>query len=132
MSSTTTLFGPDLTKETVHMVINAATEGTLQATRLLWSILISILTTYWLSIMLSLFVVFVILTIKAMLGQWGSLGSFLYNLFYFGILLIVGLLMGPELFVNDFFAVACAVILYPLCYWLVGIILEKMGVKIRK
>jgi hypothetical protein len=64
-----------------------------------------------------------------MMGRWGGLGSFLYNFFYFGILLVIGLISGSEVFVDDYFNVACAIILYPICYVLSGMILDKMRVR---
>jgi hypothetical protein len=67
-----------------------------------------------------------------MMGRWGSLGSLLYNFFYFGTLYIIGLLWGPEIFVDDLFNAACAVVLYPACYLLVGYILERTGLKARR
>lgn len=129
MSSTTTPFGPDFARDIVNVFSNAINKGTKQAAYMLWSILTSFLKEYWLAMMVCLLIVFVVVTFKAMMGRWGSLGSFLYNLFYFGTLFIIGLIWGPEVFVNDFFNVACAVILYPICYFVVRIILEKTGLR---
>jgi hypothetical protein len=126
MISTSTPLGSDFPKQIVNLFINAMDEGTKQAARMLWGIFISILKEHWLFIMVFLFVVFIVLTLKAMVDQWGSLGSFLYNFFYFGILFIIGLMWGPEIFVNDFFNTVCAVVLYPICYIITGLILDKV------
>ncbi len=129
MNSTSTPLGADFPKQVVELFFNAIDEGTRQAARMLWHILTTFLSEHWLAVLFILFVVFVAVTLKAMMGRWGSLGSFLYNFFYFGILLIIGLIWGPEVFVDDYFNAACAVILYPICYVVTGMILEKMGVR---
>jgi lipopolysaccharide export LptBFGC system permease protein LptF len=97
-------------------------------TKACWDSVLSNLTQYWIQLAFILFVLFIILFIKAKLGRWGSLGSYLYNVFYFGTLFILGLIFGPGFFTSDYFKPLCAVILYPLCYWLVGRILIKLGV----
>lgn len=129
MNATSTQMGSEFSKQMVNLLINSVEEGTKQAAHMLWDILILFLKAHWFAVMIALLIVFVVVTFKAMLGRWGSLGSFLYNFFYFGILFIIGLIWGPEVFVNDIFNAACAVILYPICYLLVGVILEKTGLR---
>lgn len=96
---------------------------------MLWGVLMGFLSVNWFWVLLVLFVLFIFVTLKAMMGRWGSLGSFLYNFFYFGTLFVIGLIWGPGIFVNDYFNAACATILYPICYVLVGVTLDKMGVR---
>ena len=67
----------------------------------------------------------------ALMGRWGMLGSVLYHYLYFGILFVVGLIKGPEIFVSEYFEIACAIILYPICYFTVGTILDKTGIHKR-
>lgn len=110
------------------LFINAFEEGMKQGAHLLWSALMTVLSQHWQFIMGAIFVIFIIATLKAMIGQWGMLGSALYNFFYFGTLFIVGLIWGPEVFLNDYFNFACSIILYPVCYFLVGWILRKTGI----
>lgn len=110
------------------LILNAFEEGVKQGAHLLWSVLISTLQQHWRFLMAVFFLIFIVATLKAMIGQWGMLGSVLYNLFYFGTLFIVGLIWGPEVFLNDYFNAACSIILYPVCYFLVGWILRKTGV----
>lgn len=111
---------------------DAFMEGEKIAVRMLWNGLMPILRGNWIMILGIIFVIFVIFTFKAMLGRWGSLGSFLYNFFYFGTLLVIGLIWGPEVFVGDFFKATCTAILYPVCYWLSGYIMDRMGVRRRR
>jgi len=100
-------------------------DASLEAASILWGIFLNFLKTNWVYIAGFISVAFVAVTVKAMLGRWGSLGSFLYNFFYFGTLFVLGLIFGPGIFLNDWFNAACAIILYPACYWLVGAILVK-------
>ncbi len=130
MSPTTTpQLGAEFPKQVVNLLMDSFEKGIVQAAQMLWDILLAFLFEKWFWVLLTLFVLFVFVTLKAMMGRWGSLGSFLYNFFYFGILLIIGLIWGPEVFVDDYFNTACAVILYPTCYVLSGMILNKMGVR---
>ncbi len=128
MNATSTPFDP---AEMVKFMLDTILiEAPKQAAVFLWNeVLIPILSEHWLLIGALLFVVFLLVTIKAMLGRWGSLGSFLYNLLYFGTLFIVGFIWGPEVFVSNWLGFLTAVILYPVCYLAVGWILEKTGLK---
>jgi hypothetical protein len=112
-----------------NLLFNSIEEGMKQAAQMLWGILMVFLKEHWFAVMIGLLLIFIVVTFKAMLGRWGSLGSFLYNFFYFGTLFVIGLIWGPEVFVNDIFHAACAVLLYPICYFLVGMILEKTGLR---
>lgn len=110
--------------------IRVVSEETPKAYRMLWdNLLMPFLVQNWAWIILMLFIVFTYVSIKAFMGRWGSLGSFLYNLLYFGILFIVGLIWGPEVFAGDFFSLVCTAVLYPACYWASGFIMEKMNVR---
>lgn len=93
-----------------------------------WDILISFLEENLGVVMLILFIIFVVAVVKAIKGRWGALGKVLYNYFYFGILFIIGLVWGPTIFASNFITIFCPIILYPVCYFLVGIILDKIKV----
>jgi hypothetical protein len=127
--STSTPLGPDFPKQMVDLFFKAVEDGTLKAYRMLWDALLTFLSAHVIAVMLVMFIALIFTFLKAMMGRWGSLGSLLYNIFYFGILFIIGLIWGPEVFANDVFNAACAVILYPLCYIAVGMILDRMDVR---
>lgn len=122
----------DFPKQMVVAMSQAMENGSKWATEFWWKILMKFLAENWAWVFLGLFVILIYVSLKAMMGKWGSLGSFLYNLFYFGTLFVIGLVWGPQVFVDDIFNAACAVILYPVCYLLVGIILDKTGLKNRR
>lgn len=129
MNSTTTNPAIELPKQVAELILNSIDNAMKMYARILWSLLISFLKEHWILIMVVIFLVFIFATLKAMLGRWGTLGSVIYNSMYFGILFIVGLIWGPEIFINDFFNAACTIILYPVCYIVTGIILDKTGLK---
>lgn len=107
-------------------------EAPKEAAGILWhQVLIPILSEHWLKIGAILFLVFFAVTLKAMTGRWGALGSFLYNFLYFSILFIIGLIWGPEVFLSDWIKFFTTLILYPICYWIVGWILDATGLKPR-
>jgi hypothetical protein len=110
-------------------ILNAIDEGTKQGYQSLWAALISFLSNHLIIISIVLVAIFIIAVIMALFGRWGILGKILYSYLYFGILLIIGLIWGSNIFVSDFFHLLCAILLYPICYWTVGIILNKAGLK---
>ena len=116
-------------KEVVEIMLKSFEEGSLRAARMIWEILLTFVSAHLLLILLLILAVFAAAFLKAMMGRWGALGSFLYNFLYFGILFVVGLIWGPEIFVADLFNVACTVLLYPACYFLTGKTLEIIGVR---
>jgi hypothetical protein len=103
-----------------------------QAYKLIWTSTIKpFLAEHWFALLFILLVLFVINFTKAMLGRWGSLGSLIYNVLYFGVLLATVAIWGTDIFVSDFFNFACAVILYPVCYFITGWILDKFNLRRR-
>lgn len=129
MNASSTPLGADFPNEMVEMMIQSFEDGSKWAARMLWDILMTFLAENWLWVFLGLLAVFILVSFKAILGRWGSLGSFLYHLFYFGTLFVIGLIWGPEVFTEDIFNAACAVILYPICFLLVRFILDKTGLR---
>jgi hypothetical protein len=71
-----------------------------------------------------LFIVLIVVSIMALYGETGALGSLLYHLLYFGIFGIIVWIRGLEILFSDYFDLIC-VVLYPICYWLTGLILKK-------
>lgn len=91
----------------------------------------SFLTVHWMAVVMFLTIIFVIALVRAFSGSWAMLGRVLYNSLYFGTLFIIGLIKGPEVFVNWYFEVFCVILLYPICYFLVGRVLDFLGVTRR-
>jgi len=111
---------------TVESILKLLEDGLIEGVKLAWSWLLDVLIKDWKFFMTTYFIILFISTLKAMIGRWGALGSILYNTFYFGTLFILGLIFGPQIFIDDVFKMACTIILYPTCYLLVGLILDKV------
>lgn len=113
----------------IESAIKALENGIIGGVNLAWIWFLEILKRNWVFIFTIFSIILFIATIKAMIGRWGTLGSILYNMFYFGTLFILGLVFGPQIFLDDIFKMICTVILYPICYWLVGLILNKINLR---
>lgn len=122
---------PAITQAIKTLLDTLLVEAPKQMATLLWNIVISLLAAHWLVIGLTLLVILVVSTLRAMMGYWAPLASLLYNVIYFGVLLIIGTIWGPEVFVSDPFTFFTAVVLYPSCYLLVNWILKRTGILSR-
>ena len=131
-ASSTSITSQDFLHQLVLGLIDAIEVGTKNAYRMFWSYARDFFPEHWLLILSFVFAIFLIAVGKAMLGRWGSLGSLLYNLFYFGFILIVILIWGTDVLTNNYFNAFCAAILYPVCYLLVGKVLDVAGFRNRK
>lgn len=119
-----------VTNQLIPQMLNAISEATKKAYKMLWDIFMTQMNGHWLQLFSLLFVVFIVLLLWALLTRhWGSLGSFLYNFFYFGILLLIGWTAGPEFFANDYFKLFLAVI-YVVCFLTVRVIIKNLGFRI--
>ncbi len=88
------------------------------------------LTTHFIAIFLSILGILIFALAFALItGRWALLGSLLYNVLYFSVLLVIGFIWGPDAFASDLFDVARTIAIWPLCYWVVGLILNKTGVR---
>ncbi len=126
--STTSPLGIDFPKQVVNLLLKGFDDGKKHAAHVLWDTGMSILGQHWIAIVLVLVVVLFLSGLQAFTTRWwGWFGSVLYHYFYFGTLFIIGLIWGPEVFVSDLFGVL-AVILYIVCFLLVGKILSETGI----
>ena len=119
------LTGPNLGTNMIKLLA----DGMIRGVKLDWNILMSILIKNWLFFMGVYFIILFVATLKFMIGRWGTLGSLLYNSIYFGVLFMLGLIFGPQIFIDDVFKAACTVVLYPVCYIIVGYILNKIKLR---
>ena len=127
-ASTTSPLGIDFPKQIVALLLKDFDDGKKQAAHILWNALMSFLGQYWLLVLAVLLVILFLSGFQAFTTRWwGWFGSVLYNYLYFGILFIIGLIWGPEVFVSDLFDIL-AVVLYVVCFLLVGKILSGTGI----
>jgi len=95
----------------------------------IWNALISFLINNWLLILILLIAVFIVAVIVAFSRGPRLLYKVIYNYLYFGIIFIIGLVYGSDIFVNNYFSLICIIVLYPACYLLTRLISEKIGIK---
>jgi hypothetical protein len=129
MATSSFAFGPDSIKQIVNSINASIASDTKQMANVFWSAFLAFLAAHLLWIIIFLVVIFAIAILYAVFGRWGLLGSVLYNTLYLGILLIVGLIWGPDVFISDIFHAACTVILYPICFFITGLVLDWTGLK---
>ena len=117
---TQSLIPPDLLQNIIASSTAIAVEFAKSILMVLWTSLWP----YRFYIVAFVFILFIIASVKAMLGRTGMLGSLLYHIIYFGILALIIWIKGLEILLNPFFDLI-GFILYSVCYWLTGIILQK-------
>ena len=127
--STTTPLGPEFYKDLIPWMFKAFDDGKRQAFRMIWNILILFLKQHYISIPVLLIALLLVSYLIAIgTGRWGVFGSITYHYLYALGILIVGFILGPEVFASDYFEVFL-VFLYIACFILVGVILHKTGLK---
>ena len=123
--ATSTLFAPEFVIQLFQQMQSQAESSTSKVlggiTKSIWSLI----QPYWVYIAIGFFVLLIFLTLKAMLGEWGELGSFLYHVFYFGFLGVVIAFKGWGIIFNPLFDLI-AWIFYRVSYWITGLILDKV------
>lgn len=131
MTGTSTPFGPDFYKSLVDMMMQASAEGTKIAVEMIWNALIYFLIHDWV-LVLALITFFLAIAIFEFLltGRWAMLGSVLYNYIYYGFLFLLGSIFGPDIFANDWIDLILFIV-YAISFTLVGVILNKTGVRRR-
>jgi len=119
---------PDFIKQMPSWLLNTIQEATIKDIKIMWSWGMSYLLTHLWIIIGILLIVLVYALFRAFMGHWWVLGSVLYNYLYWGSLLIIGLIWGPEIFASTYIDIGLF-ILYVICYIAVGKILKKIGVR---
>ena len=119
---------PDFIKQMPSWLLDTIQEATIKDIKIMWNWAMSyFLANLWIVIGI-LLIVLVYALFRAFMGHWWVLGSVLYNYLYWGSLLIIGLIFGPEIFAGTYIDIGLF-ILYVLCYIAVGKILKKIGVQ---
>ncbi len=117
----------------VSQVLPSLIDGGLRdGYRIVWGIVVQFVSQYWVYILVFTLLLYVMVLLEARAGRWGMLGSLLYHTLYFGCLVLLALFAGPELFANEYVNIAIVMLLYPLCYKVVGLILKKLGVSTKR
>lgn len=118
----------DFPKQLTLSFLNAIKEGEKNGYKMIWDIILNFISQNTLYVILTLVLVLSIAFVDYKIsGRWRSLGSVLYNYFYFGSLFIITLIFGPEIFANDLIKIGTFA-LYITCFILVGKVLKKAGI----
>ncbi len=129
MSTDTSQISLAFDKQLVLEFLSAIDNATKQGYRMIWSAMKVFLVEHWLLVIISLVCIFLIALLDyKFTRRWRMLGSVMYNYFYFGILFLVALIFGSDVFASNYFKIFLA-ILYVVCFTAVGILLKKTGVR---
>jgi hypothetical protein len=131
MNATTT----DLSfpKEIVGMFINTAMKAMDEAPKIfyemIWSGVKQLLIEHWPSVILFLILILLFAVLRYLItGRWAMLGSVLYSYIYWGFVLIIILIFGPDIFASDWIKIVLFVV-YVVSFTLVGNFLRKTGIR---
>ena len=124
--ATPTLFATDFLNQFIKQMQEQSISFAVEFSKMMIEMIWLSLKPYWPYLAIGFFVLLLWLTIKAMLGEWGALGSLIYHVIYFAILGIFIAIKGWEIIFNPLFDLL-AWIFYRFSYWLTGLILSKMG-----
>ncbi|KJJ39878.1 hypothetical protein MB09_01530 [Aequorivita vladivostokensis] len=95
----------------------------------LWSIINPIIKENWMFISIVIIIFLNIAMLKFLLTQrWGTLGSLLYNTFYFGIIYLIINTFGPEIILEDYFK-TILILAYVAGFFLTRIILKAINIR---
>jgi len=94
-----------------------------------WDIINTALIDNWQKILIIIIIMFAFACLKYLFtGQWGTLGSLLYNLFYFSIMYLIINNFGPEIILEDYFK-TIMFLAYVAGFFLARIVLKAFNVK---
>lgn len=132
MGSTTSLTpGPDFAGDLIAYFIDQIQYWSGYWAREFWNIGVQLVLDNLL--LISAFLVFILVAsaIKAFTtGRWGVFASVLYNYLYGAVMIMISFTFGPEIFVSDYFKLV-AFLVYVVCFWLVGRLITKLGLRRR-
>lgn len=132
MESTTPLtLGPQFASDLIAYFVDQVQYWTGYWAREFWNIGWQLVRDNLLIVAGFLLFLLIISAIKAFsTGRWGMFASVLYNYFYGTVMIAIGFIFGPETFGNDYFKII-AFLVYVFCFWLVGQVLKKTGLRRR-
>jgi hypothetical protein len=113
----------------IEQVVQIFIDLPLNVIKLLWSIINPILIQNWKVIWITILVLLNIAMLKFLLTQrWGTLGSLLYNIFFFGIMYLIINYYGPEIILEDYFK-SISFFVYVIGFFLTRFILKLINAK---
>ncbi|MFA6094839.1 MAG: hypothetical protein WC757_03065 [Candidatus Paceibacterota bacterium] len=129
MNSSTTPPVPEFLKALIQQIIQAFGDATVRTYHMAWGILITFLTQNLMWVISILVCVLVFSFVDYLItGLWKNLGSVLYTYTYYGILFIIGLIFGPEVFAKDWIDLILFII-YVISFIWVRTVLNRTGIR---
>jgi len=116
---------PDNFGNLLDQILASSQQVAADILKMVFNSLWSSLSPYWPYLVLAFFILVIIATIKLLCGQWGAMGSLIFNVIYFGVISVIVIIAGINILLNPIFDLICA-ILYPVSYRLTGLILRKI------
>jgi len=102
MNTTTRQFGPDFVKNLIPQMMQIFAEATPKAYHMIWDIFMTFLAQNWPWVIVLLVMILTFAFLEYLItGEWADLGTVLYSYTYYGLLFLIGLVFGPEIFAND-------------------------------
>lgn len=130
-TGTPTIFPINYAVEFVPWLMNLIGQAQAQAYQIMWNATIPVLLQNWVEIAVFLFLLLLYATILAVTTRrWKTLGRVLYSYFHLGILFVIGLIWGPQIYANVSFELINFVI-YAFSFTVVGIIIDNSGLRRR-
>jgi hypothetical protein len=122
-------FGPDFIKTLIPQTIQAFDDATVRGYRMIWDIFMVFLAQNYFWVIVSLIMVLGFAFLEYLVtGRWANLGSVLYSYIYYGILFLIGLFFGPEIFANVWIGLILFVVYLISFFWVRGV-LNNTGIR---
>ncbi|MCI5056804.1 MAG: hypothetical protein MRY83_11890 [Flavobacteriales bacterium] len=111
----------------IDQIVQILLDFPLNTLRFFWNIVNPLIIEHWVIIAVTLVILINLAMIKFVVtGRWATLGSLLYNVFYFGILYFLIRFSGPEIILEDYFK-SLSFLLYVIGFFLTRIILKSIN-----
>lgn len=128
-STTTPPFGPEFIKTLIPQMFQAFDDATVRGYRMIWDIFIAFLVQNYFWVIVSLIMILWFAFLEYLLtGRWANLGSVLYSYTYYGILFLIGLFFGPDIFANVWIGLILFIVYLTSFFWVRGI-LNSVGIR---
>lgn len=123
--------GPEFWKNIINTILKTLDDSKREAIQALWAQLLSFLSIHWGVTILYLIGLLLLSFVIALLGRWGMFGSVAYHYIYFGILFVIGLIFGPDIFTNNYFELLSFAV-YICAFRTTGVIINDFGLRGRR
>lgn len=130
-TTTPSLVGFELIKDLIPWMFKAFEEAKAQEFRMIWNVTVPYVLQHLLEVIGILLIILLVAFLTWLVtDRWFMLGRVLYTYLHGGVLLLIGVIWGPELYANDIFEII-NLVTYMICFIFVGTILDRIGARKR-